>query len=190
MLVNPDPLMPSAHPCQRQPSVSSGFTLLELMIVVSVMTILLAIAIPSMQALLSRNHLKAAAQALAEDLQWTRSESIARNQMLRVVFDVNHWCYGIDEDASATAGCDCRLSPGQTSACSLKQVSGTAFPGIGLTGTFSATRFEPRRATAINGSLTFTAATGPALRVVLSRLGRVRICTPTDGFAGYEPCGG
>ena len=187
MLVNLTQVRRSAH--HRQQNAGGGFTLLELLIVVSVLTILLAIAIPSMQALLTRNHLKAAAQALAEDLQWTRSESIARNQMLRVVFDMNHWCYGIDEDASATAHCDCRLSPGETGACSLKQVSGAAFPGIDLTGTFIATRFEPRRATAINGSLTLTAATGPALRVVLSRLGRVRICSLADSVAGYEPCG-
>ncbi|TCT18845.1 GspH/FimT family pseudopilin [Thiobaca trueperi] len=188
MLVNLTQVGLSAR--HRLQNAGGGFTLLELLIAVSVLTILLAIAIPSMQALLTRNHLKAAAQALAEDLQWTRSESIARNQMLRVVFNMNHWCYGIDENASATAHCDCRLSPGETSACSLKQVSGAAFPGIGLTGTFSATRFEPRRATAINGSLNLTAANGPALRVVLSRLGRVRICAPTGSVAGYEPCGG
>ena len=188
MLVNSTPVMLTAR--HRRYGAGGGFTLLELLIVVSVLTILLAVAIPSMQALLTRNHLKAAAQALAEDLQWTRSESIVRNQMLRVVFDVNHWCYGIDEDASATNSCDCRRSPGETGACSLKQVSGAAFPGITLAGTFAATRFEPRRATALNGSLTLTAANGLALRVVLSRLGRVRICAPAGSFAGYEPCSG
>ncbi len=158
------------------------------MVVVSVLTILMLIAVPSMQSMFTRNHLKAAAQSIAEDLQWTRSEAIKRNRMLRVAFDVDHWCYGIDE--AGGTNCDCRLSPEAPGACALKRRSGLDFPGIRLAATFSGTSFDPRRATSNNGTLTLTSAHGPTLKVVLSRLGRVRICSPAGAFAGYASCGG
>ncbi|MBK5965684.1 type IV pilin [Thiocystis minor] len=166
---------------------SRGFTLLELLVVVSVLAVLMLIAVPSMQAMLTRNHLKAAAQSIAEDLQWTRSEAIKRNRTLRVAFDVQPWCYGIGEDA--TANCDCRLAPEEEGACSLKRRSGVDFPDIGLSATFAGTSFDPRRATANNGTLTLTARNGSSLKIVLSRLGRVRICSPSGALAGYASCG-
>ena len=164
-----------------------GFTLLELLVVVSVLTVLMLIAVPSMQSMLTRNHLKAAAQSIAEDLQWTRSEAIKRNRILRVAFDVEHWCYGVG-DAGA-ANCNCRLAPEDAGACSLKRRSGVDFPGIGLSATFAGTRFDPLRATSNNGTLTLTATNGTSLKVVLSRLGRVRICSPAGAVAGYDACG-
>lgn len=165
---------------------AQGLTLLELMIAIAVMLILLALAIPSLRALLTRNQLKAAAQALAEDLQWTRSESIERNRSLRVSLDVGRWCYGID--LADKGSCNCRLPTSQSGACQLKRQEGSDFPGITLAATFDGTSFEPRRATAGNGSMTLTATPGASLRVVLSRLGRVRICAPADDIPGYAPC--
>jgi prepilin-type N-terminal cleavage/methylation domain-containing protein len=60
---------------------SPGFTLLELMITLSVLAILASLGVPAMQEMLERNRLKGAAQALAEDLQWVRGEAIRRNRI-------------------------------------------------------------------------------------------------------------
>lgn len=162
-----------------------GLTLLELLIVITILALLLGLSLPPMQDLIERNRLKAAAHALAEDLQWTRSEAIKRNRTLGFSIDTQHWCYGVIDRES---GCDCRQTPGSENACSLKRVLGEAFPGVRLDANLSLTRFEPRRATAVNGSLTLTSPRGSSLRVVLSRLGRVRFCTPGVGLPGYEPC--
>lgn len=166
---------------------SAGFTLLELLAAVSIVSILLALTAPSMQTLFTRNYLKASAQALAEDLQLARSEAIKRNRSVRIDIDTGVWCYGITQ--AETSPCDCRASPGATGACSIKRVVGTDYPAIRLESTFSSTSFEPHRATALNGTLTLSATNGKSLNVVLSRLGRVRICAPSGGVPGYEPCG-
>jgi len=176
-----------------------AFTLLELIVTIAVLSILLAVAVPSMQPLLSRNHLKAAAGALAEDLQWTRSEALKRNNDLYVTFDTSEWCYGIDE----ASGCDCTVSsPTGTDACALttagsevlKVTSHSSFADTNLSAiTFSgsppSTGFEPRRGTATSaGSVTFQSSEGADLKVLLSIMGRVRICSPSDNVPGYPGC--
>lgn len=163
-----------------------GLTLLELLVAITILALLLGIALPAMQDLIERNRLKAAAQALAEDLQWARSEAIKRNRVLGFSIDTEHWCYGVTDQV---AGCDCRLTPDSDGACRLKRVLGASFAGTGITSTLTLTRFEPRRATAINGSLTLTSPSGASIRVVLSRLGRVRFCTPNNDLPGYASCG-
>lgn len=55
-----------------------GFSLLELMIVIVVASILLAIAMPAWEGFGDRGKVRSAAQALAGDLTYARSESLAR----------------------------------------------------------------------------------------------------------------
>ncbi len=180
-------------PAQEQ----TGFTLLELMLTLTVLGVLMTLAAPSMQEMLARNRLKSAAHALAEDLQWTRGEAIRRNTELYVTFNPATWCYGV----SVTKGCDCRLSdPAASSACTLptdgeailRTVAGVDFPGIAVSATFTGappeTSFKPRRVTATGGSMTFTSGQGTQLRVVLSLLGRVRVCSPAKSVPGYPAC--
>lgn len=186
----------TALPCPPAPD-QDGFTLLELMLTLTVLGLLITLAAPPMQEMLARNRLKSAAQALVEDLQWTRGEAIRRNTELYVTFNPATWCYGV----SVTKGCDCSLTdPALSSACTLptddeailRTVAGVDFPGIAVSATFAGappeTSFKPRRATATGGSMTFTSAQGAQLRVVLSLLGRVRICSPAQSVPGYPAC--
>ncbi|MBK1723268.1 type IV pilin [Thiocystis violacea] len=175
-------------PLTRVTSRSRGLTLLELLVAIAVLAVLMSIAVPSMQSMIARNRLKAAAQAIAEDLRWARSESIKQNRPLQLSLDVGQWCYGVAVERPF--GCDCRVSTPAPRFCELKRVSGADFPGVSLSATFTRTTFEPRRATAINGSLLLTSARGSSLKVLLSRLGRVRLCSPTGDLPGYDPCNG
>lgn len=75
----------------------SGFTLLELMITVSVAAILLAVGIPGLQEFVRNNRRAAEINNLISTLQIARSEAVARNQRIGV-------CPSTDP-ASATASC-------------------------------------------------------------------------------------
>lgn len=63
---------------------NGGFTILELMITVSLLAIVLALAVPSFRATLQNNRLTAQANDLATGMQLARSEALKRNRPVSV----------------------------------------------------------------------------------------------------------
>ena len=59
-----------------------GFTLVELMVTLSVMAVLLAIAVPSFRDTIRRNRVTSASNALLATLNYARSEAIDRGQLV------------------------------------------------------------------------------------------------------------
>lgn len=82
----------------------SGFTLVELMVVVAVIGLMAAIGTPVVLNLLPNYKLKAAARDLYSSLQQTRLLAIKTNNNVRLVLDntVSPGFYFIDVDASGT----------------------------------------------------------------------------------------
>ncbi len=66
------------------PRRSRGFSLLELMITITVMAILLAIALPSFRDVIHRNQVSSASNAILASVSYARSEAITRGQLVSV----------------------------------------------------------------------------------------------------------
>ena len=89
-----------------------GFTLIELIIVISISSILLAIAAPSLGDFLKNTKLNGATQDLYSILQQARSEAIKRNAILNVynTNDDTNWsgvvflCQGTDGTTTCAVG--------------------------------------------------------------------------------------
>jgi type IV fimbrial biogenesis protein FimT len=146
-----------------------GFTLLELMVVISVTGILLAVAVPSFGAMLARMRLEGAGNELATDLQYSRSEASRRRANVNL--------------ASAAGGAGYNITSGATT---LKSV--TMPSGVTLSASVTAT-FEPLRGLSNAASWTASNSTvGVQLQVSTDVMGRVTLCSPGGSFRAYTTC--
>lgn len=182
-----------------------GVTLLELLLTIVVLSVLLAIAVPAMNHFVEKNRLRDAAESIFTELRYARSEAIKRKPTNHVAVSfttdgATDWCFGIREDSA----CDCHENDIMLpNACMLniagtntfKRRSSSEFPSISLTSAsfFTGnpwTGFSPVRGTADNGSVVLQSNSGWELRVIVSPLGRVRICSPSGAsyVTGYTPC--
>ena len=154
---------------------SAGFTLIELMIVITITAILTALAVPSFSVTLDNQRISGAAEAVLSDLRWARAEAIKRNKKVRVTFTSgSNWEYTIDTYPLATSD---GVLP--------KTVDGSDFPSTELPSAFGSllyTTFDPVRGTANNGTATIESDHYSA-DVIVSLLGRVRICGTLGGYA-------
>jgi type IV fimbrial biogenesis protein FimT len=90
---------------------SKGFTLLELMIVMVIVAIGVALAVPSYQDTLQKRRLTSAAESIASVLAQAQGEAIKRNETVAVSIrrtDDSIWCVGAKIKASSDDHCDCR----------------------------------------------------------------------------------
>ena len=178
---------------QRQ----AGFSLVEILSVVSIMAILLSNAMPLMHGYFDKKHLIAAAEMVYGQLQLARSEAIARSEDIYVKFAIDgsdDWSIG----TSALSDCNpldgladanpCYLliddGDGVTTAADrvLRRICSDAYPEIKITNvTFGSDRakFDYVRGTGKAGSVKLESASGYRIKVVTSRMGRVRLCSPS-----------
>jgi type IV fimbrial biogenesis protein FimT len=171
-----------------------GFTLIEGLITVAVSTILATTALPSMARWLDQQRLQGAAQQLLGDLQFIRSEAVARQQGLRLT--VLPWaggsCYVL-HSGSADA-CTCGLVENTPAVCSggateVKTVRWTAHDKAALQSSANSLRFDPWDGTSTpTGTLDISNPQGQQLRHVVNVMGRVRTCSPGGSVPGHVVC--
>ena len=167
----------------------SGFTLIEMMVVIVIISIIASVAIPSFSSFFDRYRLRGAADALFGDLQAARMEAIRNNSTVYVNFATGaNWCYGMKLGSS----CDCTKPASDADYCSLKLVNAQTNTGVTMaSNAFTADpTIDPLQGlVSPAGIVTFQSTAGTQAQVGLSLLGMVSICTPSgSNSAGYSSC--
>ncbi|WP_318472775.1 GspH/FimT family pseudopilin [Photobacterium leiognathi] len=158
-----------------------GFTLLELVIAVSVMSILIAMAAPSFSQLIETNKIK----RLATEIEWllvqAKSEAVMRGENVEVTISgasTTNWVL---------------ISKTASSAKVLGEVRSDNFSNTELQISFSAETlvFNKRNGkTNILGSYYFTNLAGDKISIFPNRMtGRIYTCSVSKAIYTYAKCG-
>lgn len=183
---------------------ATGFTLVELMVTLAVMSVLLVAAAPSFVDFFDKNRVRGAADGMITLLSNARAEAVKTDLDVNVAFSGSGtaWCAGANaasaptggQPAGAAAACDCTntavcLLSGQRSAIDVG-----AYPDVAIGTLPAALTFDSKLGTITPlgaRQVTLTSPTGKYdLTVEVNALGQARLCVPTGkpAIAGVAAC--
>lgn len=168
-----------------------GFTLIELMVVVAIIAIVALIAIPSYTAFIDNKRLVDAAEFVSGKMNFARAEALKQSKTIYVgITSGGSWNLGVGDqvtcDGADSANCTVStLVNGTTESIGYYYANPVSGSSVG---TSVQVRFDPVRGTASNSTVTVSNSSGDSLKVKVSLLGRVIICSDAGGLAGYPTC--
>lgn len=194
------------------PSAEAGFTLVELMITVVIAGLLVLLAAPSFHKMILMQRLRGVNAQLITDLQYARSEAVARGDFLRINLgkDDTQTCYTLYTATSddAASRCDCLVGAGNTNTCpassvEIKTINLPRSAGVSLT--WPATQESSFAYEPVRGGLYATPsamASSPVVQVQLEaridddrrfrttvvQSGRASVCAPNATVMGGPAC--
>jgi type IV fimbrial biogenesis protein FimT len=148
---------------------STGFTLLELLCAVGVLSLLAATSLPRISAILPALALDRAAREIAAGLELARVEAITHNTRSRTIFDLAAARYSVELESEGRF-----KGPGAVRTLPAGVSFHSAASSRVSAGRISIT-FVPRGNTADNATIAVATATGGLRRVIVSAAGRVRV---------------
>ena len=183
--------MDTKHDKQQSPGRQHGLSLIELVIVMVVTAIVAATAAPSLAALIDARRLDAAAHQLAADIQFVRTEAVARNRPVRLSFHTgtDSSCWVVHTGLAAQ--CSCSGSGPATCSAGASEIK-TVVLGradrVGVQANVASMLFDPLHGTATpTGTVRLVDARGREVRHIVNVMGRARSCTP-NGVTGWRAC--
>ena len=189
----------------------SGFTLVELLITITIAAIILAIAIPSFRDFIVLERLKSVNAQLITDIQYARSEALSKNTPVywssRSLVGVKS-CYSIYTTTTPGLFCLCTLGAGSacpnsaqtelktveildSSKIKLTSISNLDFAIDNATGglIFGTTDFADPLPTPFEIKVRILGSGAWALRTTISPAGRPTVCSSGSRLiAGFESC--
>lgn len=165
---------------------SSGFTLVEVLVSVAVSGILTAVALPSLGEQVERQRMRGIGESLRSDLQLARTQALTQHRSVRITFSQSGAgsCYVVYQGPANACTCDTagatQCKPGAT-ALSAQGVE--AKLGVQLSANVGTMVFDGRSGTVTpSGTLTLKTRQGLEMKHIVAVTGRIRSC----GDVGYH----
>lgn len=173
-------------------SKSPGFTLIESCAVLALISLTLSIAVPGFGNVLERQRLRGAAAELASDIQWTRSQSMARNEALRLsVYQTSGGSCTVVHSGNRS-DCQCEANSSTVCAPGAQALKTSFWPlrqKISVQANITSMLFDPAHGTVTpTGSIRIVDSQGGGITHVVNVLGRIRSCSPSAAISGFQAC--
>ena len=169
-----------------------GITLIETCVVMVITVVLGSTAAPSLRGLLDTRRIDRAATTLATDIQFVRTEAVARNQPLRLSWHAmpDGSCYVIHTGNAAQCACNAGGSTTCTGgALELRTVLLPSADRVHLQTNVSSMLVDPLHGTVSpTGTLRLIGDDTRSVNHVVNVMGRVRSCSPLSAVPGYRAC--
>jgi type IV fimbrial biogenesis protein FimT len=184
--------MDTKHRTHTRRFCQNGVSLVEAMIVIAVTAIVAATAAPSLASFIDGRRLDAAATALAADVQFVRTEAVARNRPIRLSFHASaaSSCWVVHTGPAAQCTC-AESGPAVCSggATQIKTVVLGAADRVSVQANVASIVFDPLHGTSTpTGTLRLIDPRGRAVHHIVTVMGRVRSCTPGGAVPGWRAC--
>lgn len=173
------------------PASQRGVTLVETAVAATLIAIAVSTAAPGFQNLVERKRLEGVAAQLATDLQYVRTEAVARNVPVRISFHsvIGGSCYVIQ--TGNRAQCSCSGPAPATCSGDAEQIKTVWLPEtqrVAVAASATSILFDPLHGTSTpTGTARVTGPQG-AIHHVVNVMGRVRSCSPDGAMPGYRSC--
>jgi type IV fimbrial biogenesis protein FimT len=170
-----------------------GVTLIEAGITTSVVAIAATLGVPSFTQMRDTRALEGVSAELGQDLQYVRSEAVARNVSLRLTTQPlagGGACYVIHTGSSG----DCQCAADGSAICtagdqSIKSVAFGQGQRVSVTVNSASMLWHPDRGTVTpTGTLRLSLPDGRAISHVVNIMGRARTCSPLGSMRNHAVC--
>ncbi len=166
----------------------SGFTMIELLVVLVIIAITLAFGLPSFQAVIASSRLTNAANSMVTALQRARSEAIKTNRLVTVM-NVNNnsawqdgWIVFVDKNANDYQDRDSDPNIDEPTISAFEAINSNLTVKNAFFGSSDFIVYRPDGRSNSNGRFTFCSSpeVGDFRSVVIAPTGRVRVETLND----------
>jgi type IV fimbrial biogenesis protein FimT len=154
--------------CRVGVIMNKGFTLIELLIVIAMMSMTLAIGLPSFQSIIASTRLTSTTNAMVSALQLARSEAMKQHKNVFIAKKTNWkdgWIVYVDTNLANPIASFDALNSTMTITPSQRYIDD------------GRVRYSPN-GSALNGTFTFCLGTD-ARKITIAATGRIRVETPT-----------